>query len=128
MFALLLVAEALTKTIALALVSRIADDKDRHRYRIEYDLARADGIGDWGRAIEDALTGHASQYLLADARPLQLALAQASRRLLLHQAGPGKCRTRVATTSAKGIPGPVSIVQMPSSLESFVTGTFLPRQ
>jgi len=74
-FSLLLVAEALTKTIALGLVSCIADDKDRHRYRIEYDLARADGVGDWGRAIEDALTGHASQYLLADARPLQLALA-----------------------------------------------------
>jgi hypothetical protein len=74
-FALLLVAEAMAKTIVLGLAACVADDKDRHRYRIEYELARADGIGDWGRALDDILTGHASQYLLTDARPLQVALA-----------------------------------------------------
>ena len=48
-FSLLLTAEALTKTIVLGIVSTISEDKDRNRYRLEHQLVRADGIGDWGR-------------------------------------------------------------------------------
>ena len=61
-FALLFAGEALAKTTVLAIVSSIVDDKDRNRYRLEHQLVRADGLGDWGRVLEDALAGPASQY------------------------------------------------------------------
>jgi hypothetical protein len=75
-FALLYAAEALAKTIVLGMVASISDDKDRNRYRLEHQLVRADGLGDWGRAIEDALIGPASQYLLNEAREEQRELTQ----------------------------------------------------
>lgn len=65
---LLLAAEALTKVIAIGLMSAIGDDKDRNRYRLEHLAVRADGVGTWGQVIEDALTGPASQHLLSEAR------------------------------------------------------------
>jgi hypothetical protein len=67
-FSLLLAAETLTKTIVLGIIASIADDKSRNRYRLEHQLVRSDGIGDWGKVIEDALIGPASQFLLAEAR------------------------------------------------------------
>lgn len=76
-FAILYAAEALTKTIVLGMVASIADDKDRNRYRLEHQLVRADGLGDWGRVIEDALSGSASQYLLNEAGVEQRELTQA---------------------------------------------------
>ncbi len=75
-FSLLLAAEALAKTMVLGLVASIADDKDRNRYRLEHRLVRADGLGDWGRVIEDAVTGPASQFLLAEAREEQTELTR----------------------------------------------------
>jgi energy-coupling factor transporter ATP-binding protein EcfA2 len=75
-FSLLLAAEALEKTIALGIVAAIADDKERNRYRLEHQLVRSDGLGDWGKAIEDALTGPASQFLLAEAREEQTELTR----------------------------------------------------
>ena len=75
-FSLLLAAEALTKTIVLGIVAAIGDDKDRHRYRLEHQLVRAEGLGDWSRAIEDALTGPASQHLLLEARTEQVELTK----------------------------------------------------
>ena len=76
---LLLAAEAITKTITVSMLSAIADDKDKNRYRVEHMLIRADGIGDWARAIEDVLTGPASQYLLADAYQCQSELTRSCR-------------------------------------------------
>jgi hypothetical protein len=75
-FALLLAAEALAKTMVLGVLAAIADDKDRNRYRLEHQLVRADGIGEWGKAIEDALIGPASQFLLAEAREEQAELTR----------------------------------------------------
>ncbi len=66
-FTLLLAAEALAKIIILGIVSALADDKDRNRYRLEHLLVKSDGLGDWSKAVEDALTGPASQYLLTEA-------------------------------------------------------------
>ncbi len=40
---------------------------------------RSNGLGDWGNALEDALTGQASQYLLADAREEQVELTKLSK-------------------------------------------------
>lgn len=75
-YSLLFAAEALAKTIVLGVVSAIADDKDRHRYRLEHQLVHSDGLGDWGKVIEDALIGPASQYLLAEAREEQIELTR----------------------------------------------------
>jgi hypothetical protein len=75
-FSLLVAGEALFKTIALGMIAALEDDKDRNRYRLEHLLARADGLGDWGRVLEDALSGPASQYLVVDARTEQAELAR----------------------------------------------------
>lgn len=77
-FSLLLACEALAKTIVLGIVAVIADDKDRNRYRLEHQLVRSDGLGDWGRVLEDAITGPASQFLLAEARVEQSELTKLS--------------------------------------------------
>ncbi|HEY6340095.1 MAG TPA: NB-ARC domain-containing protein [Bryobacteraceae bacterium] len=76
-FSLLLAAEALAKTVVLGTVAAIGDDKDRNRYRLEHQLVRSDGIGDWSKVVEDALTGPASQFLLIDARKEQAELTKA---------------------------------------------------
>lgn len=78
-FSLLLAGEALAKTVILGIIAAIADDKDRNRYRLEHSLVRSDGLGDWGRVVEDALTGPASQYLLNDARTEQTELTKLCR-------------------------------------------------
>lgn len=78
-FDLLLAAEALAKTVTLGMVSAISEDKERNKYRVEHALARADGMGDWGRAIEDVLTGLASQYLVTSAHPEQSELTKLCR-------------------------------------------------
>jgi hypothetical protein len=75
-FALLFTAEALAKTMVLGMIASIADDKDRNRYRLEHQLVRSDGLGDWGKVMEDALIGPASQFLLSDARDEQKELTQ----------------------------------------------------
>lgn len=75
-FSLLLAGEALFKTVTLGMITALEDDKDRNRYRLEHALARADGLGEWGRALEDALSGPASQYLLVDARTEQAELTR----------------------------------------------------
>ena len=75
-FSLLLAGEALFKTITLGMIAALGDDKDRNRYRLEHTLARADGLGDWGRVLDDALSGPASQFLAMDARAEQAELAR----------------------------------------------------
>lgn len=77
-FSLLLAGEALFKTITLGMLAALEDDKDRNRYRLEHTLARADGLGEWGRALEDALSGPASQFLLTEAQSDQAELARLS--------------------------------------------------
>ncbi len=57
-FALLFAAEALAKTIVLGMVAAITGDEERNRYRLEFQLVRSEGLGDWGKVIEDALIAH----------------------------------------------------------------------
>ena len=76
-FALLFAGEALAKTIVLGMVASIADDNQRNRYRLEHQLVRSDGLGDWSKVIEDTLIGPASQFLLNEAREEQRELTQA---------------------------------------------------
>ena len=75
-FALLFAAEALAKTMVLGMVASIGDENERNRYRLEHQLVRSDGLGDWGKVVEDALTGPASQFLLIEAREEQKELTQ----------------------------------------------------
>lgn len=65
-YALLLQGEALLKTVVLGAIAAIVNDPDRHRYALEYTVLKADGLGPWARAIEDAMNGPASQFLLTD--------------------------------------------------------------
>lgn len=67
-FALLLTAEAMLKTIVLGILAGIEDDTQQNRYRLLYQLVRASGIGDWSKALEDALSGPSSQYMIKEAR------------------------------------------------------------
>ena len=78
-FSLLLAGEALVKTTTLGFIAAIGDDKDRNRYRLEHSVARSDGLGDWCKALEDVLTGPASQYFLAEARTEQTELTKLCR-------------------------------------------------
>lgn len=75
-FSLLLSGEALFKIATLSIIAAISDDKDRNRYRLEHSLVRADSLGEWGKVLEDALTGPASQYLLNEAYPEQAELTR----------------------------------------------------
>jgi len=56
-------AEIVVKYVALFLVANIEDNIDRTRYRFEYKLVRADGIGDFSQTIIEIITGSASDYL-----------------------------------------------------------------
>lgn len=67
-WALLITAEALAKTIVLGMLAAVADDTQRNRYRLTYDLVRANGMGDWADALIDVLSGPSSQFLTEDAR------------------------------------------------------------
>src|SRR5205814_9454257 len=58
------------------MLAALADDPDRNRYRLEHKLIRADGIGEWTHALEDALIGPASQFLLLEARTEQTELTR----------------------------------------------------
>lgn len=53
------------------MISCINDDRDRNRYRLEHQVVKADGIGEWSRALEDSLVGTASQHLIVEAYDIQ---------------------------------------------------------
>ncbi len=65
-FALLLAGEAMAKTIVLSMLAAVDDDVNGNRYRLLHGLVRASGLGVWSDAINDVLSGPASQYLTAD--------------------------------------------------------------
>ena len=68
-WSLLLLGETVFKTATLGVLAAIADDPDRNRYRLEHSLVKTDGLGDWAKALEDALSGPAAQFLIANAYP-----------------------------------------------------------
>ena len=69
---LLLFGEYLTKIINLFLVSSINDDNERTRYRQEYNLIRANAIGDFTKSIDEILTGPPAQLLSSVIRDYEL--------------------------------------------------------
>lgn len=77
---LLYFGEMLTKLTTAGFVAAILEDRERHRYREIYRLVRADGLGEWSGAIDDVLTGPASQFLTPAARFEQRELTQGSKK------------------------------------------------
>ena len=75
-FSLLNAGEALIKTITFGMLAAVMDDKDRNRYRLEYSIVRHNSPGDCSKALDDILTGPASQYLLQEARKEQTELTK----------------------------------------------------
>ncbi len=62
--ALSLELEYITKLVIAGIVACIEDDPDRHKYSLEYNLVRADSIGEWVSVLNNALTGPSAQYFL----------------------------------------------------------------
>jgi hypothetical protein len=62
--ALMYMGEMVTKLTASGLVAAVNEGIDRHRYRQNYQLVRANGIGDWSRVIDEVLSGATSKDLM----------------------------------------------------------------
>lgn len=75
---LMYLGETVTKLTVLGLLAASSEDTDRNRYRIEYALARANGIGDWVTAMNDVLTGPVAQTRHQGAQPTAAALTKRS--------------------------------------------------
>src|SRR6218665_3408102 len=75
-FSLLLAGAAPFKTPTPRMIAGPLHEKNRNRYRLEYTLVRADGLGEWGKVLEDALSGPASHFLVPDARKEQTELTR----------------------------------------------------
>jgi len=71
-YELLLYGEFITKVISLFLVSAINEDKERTKYRHEHFLARANGIGDFSKIIDEVVTGPSAQILSSSIRDYEL--------------------------------------------------------
>lgn len=80
LFDLLYLGELVVKLITLEVLAGMPEDRENHRYSLEYRLARANSIGEWAAVLDDALTGPASQHLVTG--------AEESRRVLTETFGP----------------------------------------
>ena len=74
--ALMYMGEVVMKFTVAGLVAGVQDDRDRHRYRLEYRLVRADGLGVWDSVLDDILVGPSAQFLDSSAIPTQRALTE----------------------------------------------------
>lgn len=70
--------ELIVKLAISSLVATVADDSDRNAYRLQHGLVRADGIGEWVKALDDILVGPASQKMIDGGRHFQRELTQKS--------------------------------------------------
>ena len=69
---LMIIGEMVTKFTTLFLVANIEDDVERTRYRYEYRLVRADGIGEYADIITDISIGSAANYLPRCVRDVEI--------------------------------------------------------
>ena len=60
---LLYAGELIVKLTTAAFIAAIESDRENHRYRLLHGLVRADGLGDWARALDETLSGPATQHL-----------------------------------------------------------------
>lgn len=85
--ALSLYSEYLTKIVTAGVVACLVDDADRHKYSLEYQLVRANSIGEWADVLNTALTGPAAQFFNPAAREVT--------RELTERVGPGDWRYQI---------------------------------
>lgn len=69
---LMYLGELALKVVVLEVVAGVEDDTDRQRYRLLHPIVRADGLGPWVRALDDALTGPSAQHLTQTVRDREL--------------------------------------------------------
>lgn len=75
---LLLAGEFITKATTCSMIALIQDDRDAHRYRLLHALVRADGVGEWAAALDQAIAGPASQHLVPSARDIRRVFTERS--------------------------------------------------
>lgn len=75
-FELLYLGEMVIKLIATEILAGMDDDREQYRYALEYKLVRAEGIGEWAEALDEALTGPSSQCLIEAGRESQQAITK----------------------------------------------------
>jgi hypothetical protein len=73
-FELLYLSELAIKLLVLEILAGMQDDRENHRYALEFRILRTDGIGGWAEIFDDALTGPPSQHLVPETRESQRAL------------------------------------------------------
>ena len=78
-FALLLTSEAIGKIIVLGMLAAVEDDTEANHYRLTHKLVRTNGLGDWSDAMQDILSGPASQFLVPEAHIERQQLTQRSK-------------------------------------------------
>lgn len=69
---LMYIGELALKILVLGVIAGVDDDADRHRYGLLHAVVRADGLGPWVRALDDALTGPAAQSLTPTVQDAEL--------------------------------------------------------
>lgn len=69
---LMIIGEMVTKFTTLFFVANIADDVERTRYRYEYRLVRADGLGDYSEIIGEIATGSAADFIPRCVRDVEI--------------------------------------------------------
>ena len=68
--------ELLTKLTVAAFLSLMPDESDRVKYRSQYRLVRANGLGEWAETLDEMLIGPSFQLLPQRARDAQSLLSQ----------------------------------------------------
>lgn len=69
---LMTIGEMVTKFTTLFLIANVEDDVERTRYRYEYRIVRADGVGEYAEVITDIATGSAANYLPRCVRDVEI--------------------------------------------------------
>lgn len=73
---LLYLGELVVKLTTSFFVAALEETKEQNQYRLIHTLVRADGIGQWVSALEDALTGPAAHDLLPGVREASKSLTE----------------------------------------------------
>src|SRR6266496_2502528 len=73
-FELLYLGELIIKVLVIEVLACIEDEPDQYRHALEYRVVRANGIGEWADALDEALTGPPSQHLTQAGRESQQAI------------------------------------------------------
>ena len=74
--ALTLNLEYITKLVTSGVIACLADDGDRQRYSMEYELVRANSLGQWVECLNAALLGQSARLYHEGTQELTTELTQ----------------------------------------------------